>query len=136
MKNAVYAVVIAVCILGAVLVFMHRKSGGGGIDKLDSSKMIWVKCVKCNQSYEMSEKEYYKEQKDKVQANPTPMPVALPLTCQKCGQDGIRLAFKCANCGEVSFMNSVPNDFPDRCPKCKHSATEDNRKANLARRGQ
>ena len=136
MKNAIYAVIIAVCILGAVVVFVHRGSGSGGLDSIAEGKTTWVKCAKCNQSYEMSEKQYYKEQAEKTKAI-SGMPVAMPLTCQKCGQDGVRKAFKCEKCGEVSVTNSVPNDFEDRCPKCKNSAIEAKREATKkARAGQ
>ncbi len=132
MKNTIYAIVIGVCILGAIVVFVSRRGrSGAGIDSIAESKMIWVKCVKCNQSYEMGEKQFYKEQQEMMQAHPSPMPVAMLLKCQKCGQEGIRKAFKCEKCGEVSFENSVPADYPDRCPKCKHSATEASRKARL-----
>lgn len=132
MKNTIYAIVIAVCILGAVVVFVSRRGrSGAGIDSIAASKMTWVKCAKCNQSYEMSEKQYYKELEEMARAHPSPMPVALPLKCQKCGQDAVRKAFKCEKCGEVSFLNSVPADHEDRCPKCKHSAIEASRKARL-----
>jgi hypothetical protein len=133
MKNTIYAVVIAVCIIGAVVVFV-RRGGGTGADKLSDTEMTWVKCAKCNQSYEMGLKQYYKELEEKARANPSPVPVAMPLKCEKCGQDGIRKAFKCENpkCGEVFFANSVPNDFEDRCPKCKSSVTEAKRKARLS----
>jgi len=131
MKNTIYAVVIAVCIIGAVVVFVSRRGGNKGMDQLSDTEMTWVKCMKCNQSYEMGLKQYYREVEDKARANPSPVPVAMPLKCQKCGQDGIRRAFKCEKCGEISFLNSVPNDFEDRCPKCKNSATEAKRKARL-----
>jgi phage FluMu protein Com len=132
MKNTIYAVVIAVCILGAIVVFVSRRNkSGAGIDSIAATKMTWVKCAKCNQSYEMSEKQYYKDLEEKARANPSPMPVAMPLKCQKCGQDAVRKAFKCEKCGEVSFLNSVPADIEDRCPKCKNSATEASRKARL-----
>ncbi len=132
MKNTIYAVVIIVCILGAVVVFVSRRGkSSGGIDSIADSKMTWVKCAKCNQSYEMSEKQYYKELEEMAKAHPSPMPMAYPLKCQKCGQEAVRKAFKCEKCGEVSFENSVPNDFADRCPKCKHSAIEASRKARL-----
>jgi hypothetical protein len=132
MKNTIYAVVIAVCILGAIVVFVSRRGkSGGGIDSIADSQMTWVKCAKCGQSYEMSEKQFYKEQEEQARAHPSPIPMAMPLKCQKCGQEAVRKAFKCEKCGEVSFLNSVPNDFDDRCPKCKHSATEAKRKARL-----
>jgi phage FluMu protein Com len=137
MKNAIYAVIIAVCIIGAVVVFVHRGSGSGGTDSIAEGKTTWVKCGKCNQSYEMSEKQYWKELEAKAKANPSPIPVAMPLTCQKCGQDAVRKAFKCEKCGEVFFANSVQGDLEDRCPKCKHSAIEAKREATKkARAGQ
>ena len=132
MKNTIYAIVIGVCIVGAIVVFVSRRNkGGAGIDSIADSKMIWVKCAKCNQGYEMGEKQFYREQEEKARANPSPIPVAMPLKCQKCGQDAIRKAYKCEKCGEVFFANSVQADFEDRCPKCKHSATEAKRKARL-----
>jgi hypothetical protein len=133
MKNTIYAVVIAICIIGAVVVFMNKRKSNTGVEQLADSEMTWVKCAKCNQSYEMSLKQYFKEQEERARANPSPMPVALPLKCQKCSQDAVRKAFKCENtaCGTVFFANSVPADFEDRCPKCKHSATEAKRKARL-----
>ncbi len=137
MKNLVYGGIIAVCIVVAVIVFITTRSGdSAGIDSLSDTEMTWVKCVKCGQSYEMRLKQYYEELNEKSRANPSPMPIARPLTCQKCGQDGVRKAVKCEKCGEVFFEYSVPNDFPDRCPKCKHSATEAKRKANLERQRQ
>jgi hypothetical protein len=133
MKNTIYAIVIAVCILGVVLVFMYRRSGG---DKVPDQQIL-VKCAKCGQSYEMSQKEYYKELQEKARASTMPMAFGLPVKCQKCGQDGIRKAFKCQNpkCGEVFFAYSVPNDYEDRCPRCKSSVTEASRAANRARQG-
>jgi predicted Zn-ribbon and HTH transcriptional regulator len=132
MKNTIYAVVIVVCILVAVVVFVSRRGkSGGGIDSIADSKMTWVKCAKCSQGYEMSEKQYYRELEEMAKAHPSPMPVAHPLKCQKCGQEAVRKAYKCEKCGEVFFANSVPGDFEDRCPKCKNSATEASRKARL-----
>jgi phage FluMu protein Com len=133
MKNTIYAVVIAVCILGAVVVFIGRRGGGGaGLNDIADSKMIWVKCTKCNQGYEMGEKQFYKESMEKMQAK-SGQPMAMPLTCQKCGKDGIVRAYKCENekCGEIFRAGSVQGDYEDRCPKCKHSAIEASRKARL-----
>jgi acetyl-CoA carboxylase beta subunit len=131
MKNLVYVGIIGACILVAAVVFVKTRSGGaGGINGL-GDEQTWVKCSQCNQSYQMSLKDFYKEQEEKAKANPTPMPIAHPLTCKKCGKDAVRKAFKCDKCGEVSFASSVPNDFEDRCPKCKYSAQEAKRKARL-----
>jgi len=132
MKNTIYAVVIAACILVAVVVFVVRRGGSGGVNDIPDTQMIWVKCNKCGQGYEMSERQYYKELEEKSKANPTPIPVAMPLTCQKCSKDGIVRAYKCEKCGEIFRAGSVQGDFEDRCPKCKHSATEAKRKARMS----
>ena len=131
MKNLVYTGVIAACILVAVVVFVKSRGSGSGIEDIEDTEMTWVKCMKCGEGYEMSLKEYYKQLDEKAKANPSPMPIAHPLTCQKCGQDGIQKAFKCEQCGETFRAGSVPADFEDRCPSCKYSKTEATRKARL-----
>ena len=133
MKNTIYAVVIAVCILVAVVVFVKtRAKSGGGLESIDASEQVWVKCRSCGTSYQTGKKQYYEEVNKKMAANPAPaMMFTPPVTCQKCAKDAVSLAEKCPNCGEVFFLGSVPNDHPDRCPKCKHSKTEDIRKARL-----
>jgi predicted Zn-ribbon and HTH transcriptional regulator len=134
MKNTIYAAIIVVCILVAVVVFIKTRSGNdAGIESIAETEQTWVKCMKCNASYEMGMRQYYKELEEKARANPTPMPIAHPLTCQKCGQDAVRKAVKCEKCGNIFFESSIPGDLADRCPQCKHSAIEAKRKANLAR---
>ncbi len=134
MKNVVYVGIIGVCILVAVIVFVKTRGGGGaGLDTLSDTEMTWVKCLKCGQGYEMSLKQFLKESREKTVPSPSGMPVALPLTCKECGKDGIVRAFKCEKCGEVFKASSVPGDIEDRCPKCKHSATEAQREANKAK---
>jgi phage FluMu protein Com len=95
-------------------------------------EFVWVKCSQCNESYQMPIRDYYMELEEKAQAHPSPLPIAYPLRCAKCGQDGVRKAFQCDQCGVVFFANSVPHDFEDRCPKCRHSTTETRRKARLS----
>jgi predicted Zn-ribbon and HTH transcriptional regulator len=127
MKNTIYAGVIGVCILLAAVMFFWTRGGGSGLDDLPDSEMTWVKCLKCNQSYEMGMKQYLKEANAKAIANPS-APLIL-LACRECNKESIVKARKCEKCGEVFREGSVPNDHPDRCPKCKHSATEAKRAA-------
>ena len=134
MKNVIYAIVIVACILVAVLVFVKTRSGGGstGIDSMSDTEQVWMKCRSCNATYEMSHKEYLKQIAEKAKAGgATAMMFTPPLTCAKCSKNSAFLAEKCPNCNEIFFTGSIPNDFPDRCPKCKHSKTEDTRKARL-----
>jgi hypothetical protein len=128
MKNVIYAAIIGVCVVVAGIVFVATRSGDSSPGLTDETQ-IWVKCARCGATYQMGEKSYYDELHEKATANPTAMMITPPLTCEKCGKDGIRKAVKCESCGEVFFEGAVPNDFSDRCPKCKHSATEAKREA-------
>jgi hypothetical protein len=134
-KKPVMIAVIIVClgVAGAVTFWRHSGSGGG-INDIPAGKMMWVKCrnPQCNAEYQMSEKEYYKEIKERL--NPGAMMSTPALICKKCGKPSVYKAFKCPYCGKVFFANSVPNDFPDRCPYCHKSKTEETRKARLAGR--
>ncbi|MBN1807009.1 MAG: hypothetical protein JW837_17305 [Sedimentisphaerales bacterium] len=131
-KKLVMILVVVVCLGAAGAVFMGTgRSGSGSIDDISDEKTTWVKCMnkKCNAEYQMGLKEFYKA----VQAtNTSPMAQVTPaLTCKECGERSVYKAVKCQNpaCGIVFREGSVPNDFQDRCPKCKQSATEEIRKA-------
>ena len=133
MKNVVYAGVIGVCILVAVIVFVKTRSGPTGMEALSDSEMTWVKCLQCGQGYEMPLKQYLEEARTKATMSPSGMPMTLPITCKLCGKDGVFRGFKCPKCGEIFRAGSVPNDLEDRCPKCKFSAMEAKWEANKAK---
>jgi hypothetical protein len=130
-KKLVMVIVIVLCLGAAGAIFMGTGGGGGGsIDDISDEETTWVKCLNksCNAEYEMGLKEYYKQ----VTANANPMaPTAPAIQCKECGEMSVYKAEKCENpeCGIVFRSGAVPNDFPDRCPKCGHSATEELRKA-------
>ena len=130
--------VILVCLGVAGAVTYFRSSGGSGtIDDIPEGKMTWVICMnpQCKAEYQMSEKEYYKEIQERTTGSGMAL-VTPALICEKCGKASVYKAFKCTNpeCGIVFRANSVPNDFADRCPKCKHSETEAIREARKANR--
>jgi hypothetical protein len=134
-KKPVMIGVIVVCIIVAGLItFARRGGGGGGLESIPDDKMTWVKCSNpnCKAEYQMSEKAFYKAQKER--SNPM-LRTSPPLTCEKCGKDSLFQAVKCANpsCGIV-FIKGIagPGDHPDRCPNCGHSETEDIRRKRMA----
>jgi len=134
-KKPIMIAVIVVC-LGVAGAIAYLQSGGseGGIESLPDDVMTWVKCRNpdCKAEYQMSEKEYLKEMQKRI--NPAAMMSTPALICQKCNKPSVYQAYKCGNpsCNTVFFANSVPNDFPDRCPACKRSETEEIRKARKA----
>ena len=135
-KKAVMIGVIVACVAVAGVVTYIRYSGSSsGIEGIPAGEMMWVKCSNkaCNAEYQISKRDYYQFMKEHA----NPLASAPPMVCQKCGKDSVYAAVKCENpqCGTVFFENSVRGDFPDRCPKCGYSATEESRKKRLAERG-
>lgn len=129
-KKLVMFVIIVAClgIAGAITVMTRSGSSGSGIEDLDPTEMIWVKCGNevCDAEYQVGKQAYYIYLRD----NRDPMAMtAPPMVCNECGEESVHQAVKCENCGIVFFKGAVPHDFADRCPECKHSATEENRKA-------
>ena len=137
-KNTVCIIIIVVCFIAAgVLAYKYIFTSGDS--QISADKMTWVKCNNpaCNATYEMSLKKYFKDVEER-NTNPMAM-TTTSLTCEKCGKDSVYRAVKCENpdCGHV-FIEGISgtNDLPDRCPKCKQSATEESRKRTLAEREQ
>ena len=136
MKNTIYVVVIAVCLLLACVIaykFIFNPSGSGsGIDSIPTGETTWVKCANkaCGVESQMGLQEYYKAVKDAMKPNSMATP---PLICNTCGEPSVYKAEKCQNpdCGIV-FFSGVGGDFQDRCPECGMSATEEIRKARMA----
>jgi len=133
MKNTIYGVVILVCLGLAVMIFLKTRSGGGGIEQLKRGEMMWVKCNNpdCKAQYQIDRKDYLTDVEEKVKANPLSLQTPA-LVCEKCGKESLFQAVKCENCGKVFFYGAVPGDFADRCPDCKYSKTEAERKARVA----
>jgi DNA-directed RNA polymerase subunit N (RpoN/RPB10) len=90
---------------------------------------IWVTCMKCNRSYQMSWTQYGTELEEKSKADPEAEPWDVPVRCQKCGQEAVMRAHQCEQCSVVFPLGSLPKDFLDRCPQCRYSKTEAIRKA-------
>ena len=131
-KKMVMIGVIVVCVAAAGGIYWTTRSGGStGIDSIPDDKMMWVKCNNpdCGAEYQMPEKDFFKFLQENINplANSEP-----PLTCKECGKKSIYRAIKCENCGKVFFRNVAgPDDHPDRCPHCNHSAEEAKRQERL-----
>ena len=133
-KKPIMIIVIVVCLGAAGAIFWGTGGGGGDtIDSISDEEMIWAKCNNpaCKAEYQTGKKAYFKY----VEENANPMaPTAPPMVCEKCGEKSVFRAEKCTNpdCGIVFLRGTVPNDFPDRCPECKRSETEEIRKRRKA----
>jgi ribosomal protein L40E len=127
-KKIIMIVVIVVCIAAAVIITVatHSGSSAGGIESIKrGTAMVWVKCrnPKCENTWQMDKRDYF----EYIEKNRSGMKVP-GIVCPKCGEkDGYR-AEKCEKCEFIFERGSVPNDIPDRCPKCGCSALEETRK--------
>jgi predicted RNA-binding Zn-ribbon protein involved in translation (DUF1610 family) len=120
MRNAVYAIIIAVCLTTAGVTVFATRSAGRNLG-VPNSQQTWVKCMSCGDARQMSLKNYWKQ----LRARMSKENGAANLTCPKCGKDTIVEAFKCPKCGEISpRRNAGPGGFDDRCPKCGFSQLE------------
>ena len=131
-KKPIMIAVIVVCLGAAAFITFRGRGGGGGLEGIPDDAMVWVKCnnPSCNAEYEMNERKYHKQMREQLLDPDAPSP---PLTCEKCGKPSLYAAVKCGNpaCGIVFFKGAVPNDIEDRCPKCRISKMEEERKQRL-----
>lgn len=115
--------IICIIIVMAIGITFQTRKKTYGIESIDSSEMIWVKCTKCGAAYQMGQKDYllYLQEQGEPMVKP-------PMSCKECNADGVYVAEKCERCGEVFFSGSGFGDFPDRCPGCGYSSIEDFKK--------
>jgi hypothetical protein len=125
MRNTVYAIIIVVCLIAAGAVVFTTRSSGNSLG-VPASVQIWVKCMHCGDTHQMSLKNFWKQQAARMPTVPHGMPPSR-LICPKCGQDALMEAFKCPKCGEISPKGGLAGvSRDDRCPKCGYSPRDSN----------
>lgn len=126
-KKMIMIGVVVACIAAAVIITVATRSGGGdgGIDSIPTGTMVWIKCKKCENTWQMDRKDYY----DYIEKYRTGF-IVPGIECSKCGEKEGYKVEKCEKCGNV--FESATTGLPDKCPKCGYSAMEELR--NKARR--
>jgi len=128
-RNVVMIVIVIVCLSLATVLTLMTLPGRRTKDPLKAykGKKIWVKCKNeaCGAEYQVNQKFYFEYIKDNIEPMSTEAP---PLICEKCLQKTVYRAVKCPKCGKVFFYDIKSKDFPDRCPECNFSETEETRK--------
>ncbi len=117
---------IGVCLLAA-LFFVWRyidTSTPGGVEAIAPGQMIVTLCVNqsCNAQSEMDKRAYF-EEKDRLLRQNKPA-----LVCPECEKNSVVRAVRCPKCDHVFRHGSTRNDVADRCPKCRYSQMEVDRK--------
>lgn len=128
-KKTIMIVVIVACLVAAGIITYATRSGStGGIESIRrGTETVWVKCRNpdCEHTWQMDRRDYFEYLRD----HHDPMSMTAPaIVCPNCGEESGYRAEKCENCGLIFERGSVVGDFPDRCPKCGHSKTEEARK--------
>ena len=127
-KKPIMIAVIVVCLGVAGAVTYVTRSGDKGINSIAPDKTTWVICraPDCEASYEMNLREYFEYLEEHGDPR-SPIPPAL--ICEKCGQESVYRAIKCAKCDLVFERGTVERTFADQCPKCGYSQIREDRKA-------
>ena len=129
MKNYIYISIIIIGLSSVVLAILWRRHGSReGIELISEAEQTWVICLsgQCGKSWQMGLKEFCTKQMKAAEASFSGTAV---IDCPHCGKKSVVEAFKCEKCGKVSPKGIVPGDVSDRCPHCKHSASEVKRRA-------
>lgn len=118
-KKVVMVIVVIVCLAAAGAVFYKTHF----TTKLKSHESTLLKCAACGNTEEIPMNEFtQKWDQVREKFGPTAPPV---FKCPKCGKTAVRPAKKCPKCGEIFIEGNNPEDFSDRCPKCKYSPSEE-----------
>lgn len=121
-KKVIIAVVCIVAAAGITLIFNNPFAGTEGPTVGRTFQMLCVN-EKCGHAFEMKGVDYRERlmNRDPDEIGP------LAMTCPKCGEESAFSALKCEKCGEVFIPDRMTKDYPDRCPKCGYSASEEKR---------
>lgn len=119
--------VTALLIVGFVIESLTNSSGGG-ITSSTRSGGIWMLCDNpdCEAAYEVTQEEFNELLKSKGQIIFGPGVMSrLTFICKECGQETAHRGMECQKCGALFIPEDGTGDYPDRCPECGYSATEE-----------
>ena len=122
--------VTVVCLLATAL-FLWRYVQGrtpAGIEALAPGQAVSLLCVNasCNQQSEMDKRRYYQEAEKQLRKNPQQSQAVL--ACPACGKNSLCRVVHCPKCEHTFRYGGMPREAADRCPKCRFSQTEIDRK--------
>lgn len=127
-KPIMIGVIVACLVLAGIITYTTRSGETGGIESLKrGQEMFLIMCRNpgCEHEHQMDMKDFFVYMKE----HQDPMAMTTPaIVCPECGEESGYRAVKCEKCGLVFERGTVRNDFVDRCPECKYSATEEARK--------
>ena len=128
-KKILMIVIAVVCLVAAGMII---KSNVAPSRPKPSNVPVWLVCgnTSCNAQYSIEREEFQEQMRESMVAGGGPMAMMQPvLTCQQCSKKTAFPAAKCVNedCGNAFVPNPQlrqQGGYPDKCPKCGTSATE------------
>jgi hypothetical protein len=130
-KETVKLCAIGLCLVGAVFLLWRHVSNRrpGGVQQIEPGQAILTLCTNpnCNHQSEMDKRAYYEEVDKLVRLNPRQSQPPLP--CSICGKKSVFRAVRCPQCDHVFLYGRIQHDVADRCPKCRYSQMEEDRRA-------
>ena len=115
---------IAACLVIVGVLWWRSAAGGGptGIESVDAGEMVLTRCANpdCQFQSEMEKRVYFEAilalQRQK------------PMVCPECDKNSIFRAVLCPKCAHVFKHGGLQHDAADRCPECRYSQSEEDRK--------
>ncbi len=122
--------VVGLCLVaGFFLVWRHLSQRTvEGVASIEPGQALVVLCVNssCQYQSQMDKRSYYEEVEKRLRANPQQSQPAL--ICSQCGKNSVYRGVQCPSCDHAFRYGGVPHDAADRCPKCRYSQMEMDRK--------
>ena len=121
---------IAACVVIAGVIAWRSFSGDGptGIESVDAGETVLTRCANpdCQFQSEMGKRVYFQAvlelQRQKPQFSHP------PLVCPECDENSIFRVVLCPKCDHVFKHGGMRNEPADRCPECRYSQSQEDRK--------
>ena len=129
-KRKTVMIIVAIsciCLAAFITYWMNFR---GGDPRLSPDRPVYFKCLnkKCGYVKETTAKNMNEEMDQYLQ--PSMMDLGpTRYQCPECNKRSMFVADKCSKCDTV-FVQRTSEEYPDRCPKCKYSALEEEEKQN------
>lgn len=125
------AIAFAVVSIGIVF-FVFGKTFFSNPNRPDRNRPVYLMCKNCK-GLEVSSGEFRDMMSDQPGGMMPMMGGPMILTCPKCNQKSCMVATKCEKCETIFIPQMMtgqnPGAYPDKCPKCGYSPSEERMKA-------
>jgi ssDNA-binding Zn-finger/Zn-ribbon topoisomerase 1 len=137
LSNPVKYTIIGVGLGLSAIIMAWQFWPSGGVGGGGNADMVML-CTnpKCDKAYKLKPAEFQKMIEKQGGMDPMMMMggMGAMYECKFCKQKTASIAYECPKCKNIFIMpnpmmgGGMTNDYPDRCPECKFSQTEEDMK--------